>query len=319
MREGVSRDGHKLYPAFPYPRFTKTTDEDIAALYAYMKARTPVKQAAPENDLMFPLNFRPLMTAWNLLFLDEGELPPPDTPQSDEWLRGRYLVEGLGHCASCHTPMNMFGAEKSSAAYAGSVIDGWTAPALTELGQAPKPWTAEQLVSYLRTGLATEHGAAAGPMLPVTQNLADADPADVQAMATYLLSLQKPAANQPAAAAPANADTASITRGAALFAASCAGCHSASAPMSEIGQRPLLALGSSVNGSSARNAINMVLWGNSWQGSSSAHYMPPFSAVLTDDQVADVLAYVRQEYAKKPAWQDLPGMVANVRKEAQPQ
>jgi mono/diheme cytochrome c family protein len=323
LREGVSRDGHLLYPAFPYPHFTRITDDDAAALYAYMMARTPVSAPARANDLMFPFNFRPLLWGWNMLFLHKGELPAPETPQSDEWLRGRYLVEGLGHCASCHTPMNAFGAEKSGSPFAGGVIDGWTAPALTALGQAPTPWTSEQLVAYLRGEVATEHGAAAGPMLPVTVRLASADPADIKAMATYLLSLQKPGAAQPAAAtataAAANPDSASITRGGAVFAAACASCHGDASPMSQFGQRPGLGQGSSMNADTPRNAANMVLWGNPWMGSSSAQYMPSFSAVLTDDQIADVLAYVRQEHAKKPAWQDLPGTVSTVRKEAQPQ
>ncbi|WP_144636293.1 cytochrome c [Bordetella genomosp. 13] len=316
MRKGVSRDGHLLYPAFPYAHFTRMSDDDIAALYAYLLARTPVHAPAQDNALAFPLNFRPLVAGWNLLFLDEGALPPPGTPQSDAWLRGRYLVEGPGHCAACHTPMNAFGAEKGSQAYAGGLIDGWDVPPLNALTLARTPWTHAQLTSYLRTGLATEHGAAAGPMLPVTQHLANVPVSDVEAMATYLMSLQPPAAAHPPAQADLPAASAQrINDGAALFASSCAGCHGAAAPMRTVGARPSLELSTALNADSPRNAIQLVLGGNPWNGSSSAHYMPPFANVLNDAQIADVLAYARAQYAQRPAWNGLQDSVAAIRKE----
>ena len=323
MRAGVSRDGHLLYPAFPYPHFTRMTDTDIRALYSYLMARTPADAPAPANRLTFPLGFRPLVAGWNLLFLQRGPLPPPATPQSVEWLRGQYLVEGAGHCAACHTPMNMLGAEKSSQAFAGNLIDGWDAPPLNALSSAPKAWTQEQLVAYLRTGLASEHGAAAGPMLPVTQHMADVPEADVQAIATYIRSLDatRDPPTQPAPFAPPApvAPGQRVDAGAALFAGSCAGCHGAAAPMGTIGERPSLGLSTAVNADSPRNAIRLVLGGNPWSGSASAHYMPPFADVLSDAQIAELLRYVRAQYTPRPAWPALQQDVANIRKEAQPQ
>jgi mono/diheme cytochrome c family protein len=327
MRSGVSRDGHLLYPAFPYPHFTRMSDQDLDALYAYLMARTPVDAPPKANDLSFPMNFRPLVAGWNMLFLKRGPLPEPVTPQSPEWLRGRYLVEGAAHCASCHTPMNALGAEKGDKPFAGNLIDGWEAPPLNPLSHSPKTWTQDQLVSYLRTGLASEHGAAAGPMLPVTQHLAEVPEADVKAIATYIMSMQPPAdARQPAAAAPASAQMPTATTegqrvdaGAALFASACAGCHGAAAPMRTIGERPSLAMSTAINADSPRNAARLVLHGNPWQGTGSAHYMPPFGDVLSDEQIADVLRYVRAQSTQKPAWADLPKDIANIRKEAQPQ
>lgn len=316
LRKGVSRDGHLLYPAFPYPHFTRMSDEDIAALYAYLMARTPVHAPAVPNELVFPLNFRPLVAGWNLLFLDEGPLPPPAQQQSDAWLRGRYLAEGPGHCASCHTPMNALGAEKRGEPYAGGLIDGWDVPPLNALNQARKPWTVDQLSAYLRTGVASEHSAASGPMRPVAHHLGNAPESDVRAIATYLLSLSPAAPAQPAAPASAPAaDTQILKPGKALFDASCAGCHAAAAPMRTLGERPALELGSTLNADSPRNAIQMVLNGNPWAGSSAAHYMPPFGSVLTDRQIVDVLAYARAAYAQRPAWNDLPAAVAAIRKE----
>jgi mono/diheme cytochrome c family protein len=330
-RAGVSRDGHLLYPAFPYAHFTRMTQEDIGALYAYLMARTPADARPPENELVFPLGFRPLVAGWNLLFLQRGLLSAPATPQSAEWLRGQYLVEGAGHCAACHTPMNMLGAEKSGQAFAGNLIDGWEAPPLNALAsKSPKPWTREQLVAYLRTGLASEHGAAAGPMRPVTQHMADVPEADVRAIATYILSLDAKASAPSALAAPAApapppaspvaaAPGQRVDSGAALFAGACAGCHAATAPMHTIGERPSLASSTAINADSARNAIRTVLGGNPWNGSTPAHFMPPFGDVLSDAQIAEVLNYVRASSTQRPAWPELEKDVAHIRKEASPQ
>ncbi len=173
VRHGVSRDGHLLYPAFPYIHFTHMSDGDISAAYAYLMTREPVNVMAPANDLIFPLNFRPLLAFWNVLFLHPGEWAA-DASKDAGWNRGKLLVDGLGHCASCYSPLNAIGGEKLGHAFDGGIVDGWEAPPLNALSAAPKPWTQEQLVTYLRSGRASEHGAAAGPMLPVTRDLATA-------------------------------------------------------------------------------------------------------------------------------------------------
>jgi mono/diheme cytochrome c family protein len=362
MREGVARDGHLLYPAFPYPHFTRMSDQDIKDLYAYMMTRTPAKAPPRDNDLVFPLGYRPLIAGWNLFFLHPGPLPE-DTAHNAEWLRGRYLVEGPGHCAACHTPLNALGAEEGGKPFAGGHIEGWDVPPLNALGHGDRPWTVAQLTSYLRTGLASEHGAAAGPMEPVARALSLVSESDVRAMAVFLLSLdpQAPAgtparteASQPAqgqaqaesqsqaqaesqaqARAPApvhapampaaqpvapdasSADAQRLARGAALFSATCAACHAASAPMTTIGGRPSLALSSVVNADSPRNAINLILQGIPLRGSSASHYMPAFAQTLSDGQIADVLAYLRVNIAQRPAWAATEDMVAKVRKEDQ--
>jgi mono/diheme cytochrome c family protein len=325
MREGVARDGHLLYPAFPYPHFTRMSDADIKDLYAFMMTRTPVHAAARDNDLIFPLGFRPLIAGWNLLYLDKGP-QPGDASHSAEWLRGRYLVEGPGHCAACHTPLNWLGAEAGGKQYAGGSIDGWDAPPLNDLAHRQPPWTVDQLASYLRTGLASEHGAAAGPMEPVTRQLGVVSEGDVKAMAVYLLSLDTQPGAAPAAATASKAppsgaqdeesgDMQRVASGAALFSSTCASCHAASAPMTSIGGRPSLAMSSAVNADSPRNAINLVLQGIPLRGSAASHFMPPFAHTLDDRQVADVLAYMRVHIARRPAWPDLDDAVAKIRKE----
>jgi mono/diheme cytochrome c family protein len=325
MREGVARDGHLLYPAFPYPHFTRMTDQDIKDLYAYVMTRAPAKAPPRDNDLVFPLGFRPLIAGWNLFFLHPGPLPE-DASHSAEWLRGRYLVEGPGHCAACHTPMNALGAEDGGKPFAGGHIEGWDVPPLNALGHGQRPWTVPQLTSYLRTGLANEHGAAAGPMEPVTRALSLVSENDVRAMAVYLLSLDgsqpslqpsSQSASQSASQSDTHSDTQRLARGAALFSSTCAACHAASAPMTTIGGRPSLALSSVVNADSPRNAINLILQGIPLRGSSPSHYMPAFAQTLSDGQIADVLAYMRATIAQRPAWPGTEDTVAKVRKEDQ--
>ncbi|MDB6143094.1 MAG: hypothetical protein JWP80_2138 [Pseudomonas sp.] len=312
MRDGVSRDGHLLYPAFPYQHFTQTSDSDIADLYAYLMSRNPVQAVAPANQLIFPLNFRPLVAGWNLLFLNKGERSA-DPAQNAEWNRGRYLVEGLGHCGACHSPINKLGAEKGGQAFAGGSIDGWDAPALTRLSGAPTPWTHDQLVSYLRTGMATDHGAAAGPMRPVTIELADAPTTDVEAIATYLMSLQTQALPAPVQAQHPSSINPSAQ---ALFTGACAACHGVGSPMSVSGSRPSLAQGTTVNADNPNNTIRMILDGNGWDGSRATHYMPAFAGALTDTQVAELANYLRALFSTRASWASLDGnTVARIRKE----
>ncbi len=312
LSEGVARDGHLLYPAFPYIHYMRMSDEDIELAYAYLMSRTPVKVNQPANDLVFPLNFRPLLAFWNALYLRPGDGAAPGTGQVE---RGRYLVDTLGHCASCHSGMNLLGGERSPA-FQGGTVDGWHAPALTRLAQGGVPWTRDELADYLQGGLSLAHGAAKGPMRPVTERLACVPRADVEAMAAYLMTVQQPA---PPTAVPAVAQAG--TSGAALFAAACAGCHTPAAPMMRLGGRPGLARSSAVLGDDPSNFIQTVLHGIPWErpapGGAAPAYMPPFADVLSDAQVAELAAWVRTG-AGRPAWPDVAAASAKLRKEMQP-
>jgi mono/diheme cytochrome c family protein len=317
VRHGVSRDGHLLYPAFPYIHFTRMSDGDISAAYAYLMTREPVKATAPANALIFPLNFRPLLAFWNILFLHSGE-EVSDASKDAGWSRGKLLVDGLGHCASCHSPLNAIGGEKMGHAFDGGIVDGWEAPPLNALSAAPKSWTQEQLVMYLRSGRASDHGAAAGPMLPVIRDLATVPEEDVQAIATYILSIQKarPAVVDAAAEGVGHADASpAAQRGAILFAASCAQCHGPAAPMKSIGERPTLAFSTAVNATTPRNAAQMILSGNGWHGEDSMNYMPAFSEIYSDQQIADLVSYIRATYSQRGEWKDVEETVATLRKE----
>src|SRR6516225_5463604 len=185
MHEGVSLDGSHLFPAFPYDHFTKVSDDDVKALYAFMMTRPPVRAVAPPNTIPFPLSIRFLQEGWKILFFRSGRYQP-DASKSAEWNRGAYLAEGLSHCGGCHTPRNFLGAEKSSATYTGALIDGWIAPALTNANPAPVPWSEPELVRYLQTGSSALHGTAGGSMSSVVHDgLAKLPDSDIQAIATY--------------------------------------------------------------------------------------------------------------------------------------
>ena len=305
MRRGVDRAGHNLYPALPYDHFTRVTDEDLAALYAFLMAGPPVRATKPANELPFPLSWRPLLAGWNLLFLDDRRYRP-DPGHDAAWNRGAYLVDGLGHCGSCHTPRNAFGAERAGQALAGGVAEGWSAPAL-----AGAPWTEASLYSYLRSGLDAHHGAAAGPMAPVTWNLARAPDADVRAMAAYLAAHAGPADHPPAEAAAAMADS----PGAAIFAGACASCHGAASPMTANGA-PSLALGSAIQASDPGNALQVVLNGIRPEYYRAGPQMPGFKTILRDDQLVELATYLRARFAPdQPAWTDLQDAIRHIRTE----
>lgn len=322
MREGIHRDGKHLYPAFPYTHFAKTTDADMQALYAYLMAQSPVRTENKANALAFPFNLRPLLAGWNALF----HQPKPfqaDATKSELWNRGAYLVEGLGHCSACHSPRNALGAERRSAYLAGGFAEGWEAPALTSLSQAPIPWSEDELFAYLRTGESRLHGVAAGPMAPVVKELAALPDQDVRAMAVYLASFNDNAIDRPAQdALAAKLEASTSTRisaassvGARLYQGACAVCHEVGgAPL--FGSRPSLALNSNLHSASPDNLIQVILHGIAEPVSSDLGYMPAFRDSFTDGQVAELASYLRRQFAPdKPGWADIDATIGRIRQQ----
>jgi nicotinate dehydrogenase subunit B len=318
MREGVSRDGRHLYPAFPYPHFAKASDADLQALYAYLMAQAPVRSEAPANTLAFPFNLRPLLAGWNALFHQAGALAPEPT-KSEFWNRGAYLVESLGHCSACHSPRNALGAERQDAYLAGGHADGWDAPALTSLSQAPVPWSEDELYTYLRTGHSRFHGVAAGPMAPVVTDLASLPDPDIRAMAVYLASFIDTATDtqaQQARATRLEAETrvaVAGSPGARLYRGACAVCHEVGG-LPQFGSRPSLALNSNLHGTKPDNLIQLILHGITTPAFSDLGYMPGFKDSLNDAQVAELVTFLRGQFAPdKPAWSDVGSAVARIR------
>lgn len=324
MREGVHRDGRQLYPAFPYPSFTKASDADLQALYAFLMAQPAVRQANAETRLAFPVNIRPLMAGWNLLFNRAGPVEA-DPARSAEWNRGRYLVDGLGHCGACHTPRNALGAERGGGAYlAGGVAEGWDAPALTRLSRAPIPWSEASLFAYLRHGVSPHHGAAAGPMAPVVRELGALPDSDIAAMATYLASF-----NDPLPAAEAEARVAQVealtgtsahpaqTAAARLYEGACASCHEAGRGAATLGAGPPLGLNGNLHADRPDNFLQAVLHGIAGGARPGQNAMPHFRGALDDRQIAELARHARQRFAPgRPEWGDLEAAVARVRARA---
>ncbi|MBU9689526.1 c-type cytochrome [Burkholderia multivorans] len=324
MRDGISRDGTHLYPAFPYTAFAKLSEPDMLALYAYLMSQPPVQHVPPKTKLPFPLDRRRLVAGWNWLFHDARPFAP-DPARSALWNRGRYLVDGAGHCGACHTPRNALGAEKGGFAYlSGGEVEGWIAPPLVASRAAPVPWTEAALFDYLRTGFSAQHGVAAGPMAPVVAGLAALPEADVRAIAHYIASLSPPVDAATAADAAARhargaeaVATLGLENGRRAFDAACAVCHAESGGVGHFGVRPLMGLNTSVSQATPDNLLRVLHHGIDRPATDALGYMPGFRDAFDDRQMAELAAFIRARYAPgQPAWRDLEQASARIRREA---
>jgi nicotinate dehydrogenase subunit B len=305
MREGISRDGRHLYPAFPYTSFAKTTDDDLQALYAYLMSQPAVRQATPEPELRFPFNIRPLMAGWNALFHDLAPFKP-EPAQGALWNRGAYLVNGLGHCGACHTPRNALGAEKQGkeSFLAGGTVDGWDAYPLTAKSPAPIPWNEQSLFDYLRRGYSREHGVATGPMAPVIQDVATLPDDDIRAMAHYLASFN-PAPN---VATPTvtqvlarSRDSAALpSEGQRLFDQACGACHHTGSGPQTLGLNIPLVLSTKVHSASTANLELIIREGVTHPVHRDSGYMAKFGGPLDDRQVKTLIGYIRSQAGTGP-------------------
>ena len=324
MREGVRRDGAHLYPAFPYDHFSKVSAGDLRALYAFLMTREPVRAETPANALPFPWSERALIAGWKLIYFKPGELKS-DPTLSAELNRGAYLVEGLAHCGACHTPRNRLGAEQNDRYLGGGEAEGWHAPALNAASTAPMPWTPEQLFGYLRNGFVAAHGVAAGPMQSVANNLSVVPEQDVKAIAAYIGAILGPPTAQrdahpsdtrgrtpSALPAPDGESTAVGTDGGVIYAGACALCHETTGEQfSAHGIH--LAASKLITMPDPRNLAHVILEGVSPPKASPAAVMPGFAAVLTDGQIAALMAYLRASFSKQPVWSRLEDKVREVR------
>jgi nicotinate dehydrogenase subunit B len=318
MRDGLHRDGQQLYPAFPYTHFARTSDADMQALYAYLMARPAVRATAPANTLAFPFNLRPLLAGWNALF-HRTDAFMPDPTKFEQWNRGAYLVEGLGHCSACHSPRNALGAEQRNAYLAGGFAEGWEAPPLTSLSRAPIPWSEAELYAYLRTGHSRFHGVAAGPMAPIVRDLANLPDEDLRAMAVYLGSFNDIAVDrqaQDSLAAKLEAATqvnVASSPGARLYQGACAVCHEVGG-LPLFGSRPSLSLNSNLHSAAPDNLVQVILHGIAEPAANDLGYMPGFKHSMSDAQIEELVVFLRKQFAPdKPAWSGLKETIARLR------
>lgn len=322
MREGISRDGHHLYPAFPYTSFTRTSDEDLTALYGWLMSQEPVRQATPETKLAFPFSLRPLMAFWNALYLTPGSSAKPlktEVERSPAWLRGEYLVNGLGHCSACHTSRDALGGERSGLAYlSGATVDGWQAPALNARSPSPVPWTETAFYDYLRNGHSAEHGSASGPMAPVIRQLAQVPDTDLAAMAHYLASFQEQSASalvaQTYVAQAAAREPMLLGPAQRMFQAACASCHHDGDGPRLLGVNIPLALSTGMHSAQPDNVIRVILEGIRKPASEQIGFMQGFAKQFDDQQLSELLTYMRSRFAPtQPPWQNLEQKIGVIR------
>lgn len=296
MHEGRSRDGSHLYPAFPYPYYTKMPRQDVDAIYDYLATLPPGRQEKPENELPWPLSIRTAVKGWNLLFFDQGVFEP-DPERSPEWNRGAYLVDGPGHCGACHTGKNLLGADRDREYLQGGVLENWLAPDIRggEHGGVAA-WSRQDMVEYLRTG-SNAHAGAFGTMSDViaysTQHLADAD---LEAIAIYLESL--PGEER----SPARMPSEPVMRaGHEIYQAQCAACHVGDGSGVPRYFAPL-AGANNTTAEDPTTAIRVVLEGARnvpTQASPTPLAMPAFDWKLSDAEIAAVVSYVRSSWGNQ--------------------
>jgi len=295
MHHGRSKDGRLLYPAFPYPSYTRVTREDSDAIYAYLRTLPPVARPNDAHRLRFPYGTQAALAVWRAASFRPAPFTP-DPAKPAEWNRGAYLVGGLGHCIACHGSRDGLGATEEWRGLAGGTIpgQGWYAPALNaphEAGVAD--WPIDDIVALLRTGTAPR-GSVTGPMAEVvyrsTQHLSDED---LRAMALFLREL--PPAETASPTPPARRDAGLMARGAKIYDQQCAYCHGDQGQGAP-GAYPPLAGNRAVNMATTTNLVQIVRRGGflpATEGNPRPYGMPPFGHVLDDDEIAAVLSYIR--------------------------
>lgn len=298
IHNGKSKDGRFLYPAFPYPSYTKLRRADADAMYAYLMSRPAVVQQNLEHELDFPFNQRPLLAFWRALYFTPGEYQG-DATRSERWNRGAYLVQGVGHCAECHTARGALGGSLAQHELGGALMpgSGWYASSITShprTGIGARP--VEDIAALLKTGV-SRGSAVSGPMAQVVgaslQYLSDED---ALAMASYLKTIPATDAPQPPGMhyAPAS-PKAVLAQGERIYARSCAACHGAQGEGHGTAYPPLTA-SRALSMPTPTNAIRIVLNGGfppSTTGNPRPYGMPPFGHALNDDEVAAVLSFLR--------------------------
>jgi mono/diheme cytochrome c family protein len=291
----------------PYPSYAKLTDADVAALYNFFMKEVPaLHQANRPSEIPWPLNMRWPIALWNIVFMDHAVFQPK-SGESEAWNRGAYLVEGLGHCGACHTPRSIAWNEEaldsSEAKFlAGAMLDFWSAPNLRgDANAGLGRWSKADLVQFLKTGH-NRDGAVFGSMIDVINNsspyLSDAD---LDAVATYIKSLPATNPDQPVWAYD-DATTKMLRaghptdRGAAIYLGQCVSCH-VDTGMGFAPFLPPLAGNPTLLDTDPSSLINIVLNGSNQiviKGTPDAYRMPQFRINLSDQEIADVVTFIRQ-------------------------
>ncbi|WP_323877270.1 c-type cytochrome [Aeromonas hydrophila] len=294
MREGITRSGDPLYPAMPYTAYAKMSDEDLTALYHYlMQDVQPQAVANKESDIPWPLNMRWPLNGWNWVYHDDSRFTPV-AGKSEAWNRGAYLVQGAGHCGSCHTPRGLGMQEKALTEadplyLSGATLDGWYAPNIRGTR-----YDKQALIDLLKTGR-SQHQAVSGPMAEVithsSQYFSDADLASI---ATYLTEL-----GDDAAASKGNRAYTSAG-GKADYAMYCSTCHGVNGQGNDH-VIPSLVGNQTVLAEDPSSLLNVLLHGAETpvtQGNIGYH-MPGYGWTLNDEQIAELVNTLRASWGNE--------------------
>lgn len=341
LRDGVAKGNRNLYPAMPYVFTHLTTPKDVDALYAYIMSIPPIAEPNVANTGVYMLPVRGAMNFWNLLNFPKQEsasgLPDaqrlgPQAPvnaaeQSAQWTRGAYLVEGLAHCAACHTPMNFMMGTDFGRHFEGAVIDGMQAPDIRPETLGKQGYTLDSLSQFLRTGVSPQGTSFAGMYTVTHASTSNLKPEDVDAIATYLLTgtdgkivparaLPKPLAAADAAQASGNtpqpgtvpADTAGLVAGRLTYASACAGCHGVTGEGIP-NVAPAMQGNATLLNDNPHNFIKVVLDGigtQTFTGNQRMYAMPGFADQLSNEEIAQLADWARAQWGGQE-----PGITAD--------
>lgn len=330
VRQGMAKDGRHLYPAMPYPSYSKLSDADVAALYRFfMKQVPPVHQANLQSEIPALLSFRWPLAIWNYFFAP-GSSYVAKPGHDATWNRGAYLVQGPGHCGACHTPRGIGIQEKSlddsnTNYLAGAELDAWYAPSLRgDMRSGLGTWSKEDTVEFLKQGhnrIGTAFGSMTEAVNNSTSYLSDSD---INAIATYLKSL--PATSPQQAVAYNNATTVALRDGpttqpgGAVYAGACASCHGFDGK-GFTPYMPALVGNPVVLDLDPSSLINLMLNGSVplvARGTPDAYRMPQFRQQLSDHDIADVLSFIRNGWGNNGATAVTAAQVAKLRKTTDP-
>lgn len=326
LHHGVGREGQDLYPAFPYTSYALMSTEDALAIKDYLFTVPPARSTPPADRLSFPFNQRYVMRAWKLLFMPSGPYKP-DPQHPDDWNRGAYLVEGLGHCGECHTPRNRLFALDKGQAFAGAVTAGWKAYNLTSDKVAGiGDWSDTQIADYLANGHADGRGSASGSMAEaVSYSLRFMSADDIHDMVAFLRSIppkrepgdvaidaSPPLVKASTAFQPAPEEAAAGSLGLTLFQGACASCHGWNGDGLQHAQAALVG-SQTVNDVDGMNLLQVIIRGSRMQTNDGEVFMPAFGKAYSDTEIAALANYVILHFGAKQS-SITPANVAAARK-----
>lgn len=296
LKEGRNPNGGNYFPVFPYIYFAKTSIDDLKALYAYFMSIPAVKQE--NKPLPFPFNVpgaRFSLWGWNLLFFfPENNAIKYASDKSPAWNRGKYIVDGLGHCSMCHTPLNIFGAPKNRYYLTGAFIDGYWAPNITKYGLLSADH-AEVANVFAQNQLINKAGPVSGPMAEVNHNsLRYLTAEDHLAIAAYL----KTVVSEEPLGVSASENPPTLGRGKQVYLSSCVICH-------QDGQMSAPLIGDQANWyMRLKNRGLMGLYRHSIDGYNS---MPVKGACVTcsDNDIMAAANYILNKSLSRSQWEDL--------------